>query len=696
MLRLFVVLQLALLVCSTPDDLFEKMLAEVSAHPEQTSEQHTAGLRSRVQPFTGDPTVSFLDAEEKKGYELGLSQRPSVAADPDLGESDEPAADEIPESEVSPEEAETPDKPKKSLASELKNKNPFDSKPDPPTSISCYHQLVEDREQAVKLSTELKRASKIAGERYTAKNIVKKEALELSQAAQKDAVAEHKTIMQRRKEYDLHQVQTKATLRHAKAKANYYKKMEKAVEADAAKSKEAFKRYMKYKELYIEASANTARADTLEIGQYKKIAEQNLKAYSELQVKMKHKKQNALGASERYKALSKRYHGMVKQADQMSEQLTTLSAHYQHASARFRRERSRYLKTADEEAAAAARQKGAAQESQENTKLSESLQKRQIAAKRRYWELLEMIDKYTAGIKEAQTISEMQSIRWSHLDTKLKRLEAEEAEGLQEAKTVHTKMETAQEASKVFLQNYKDSGCASDDADTMLSKNAQQKAAAEHNRKTENPLDAATKPSNTAVLYRDLYSKFRTQYTDALSKDTVKLGEKTYSKCQYFTRLANMYGQLLDVHQTLTQHAEKQSQLRQKLDHQQNVQLNEERVEHYTKLMNRACARSGSRRLQSAIELGEQSDGSEEDAEALKAESCERFKEVATSNMEAAETAKVAITKHAEYMKMLHDEVKKAKADADDAASKRDGAKVRIERFEKIVKTAKQDVQHPC
>merc|ERR1712070_76129 len=276
------------------------------------------------------------------------------------------------------------------------------------------------------------------------------------------------------------------------------------------------------------------------------IAEQNLKAYSELQVKMKHKKQNALGASERYKALSKRYHGMVKQADQMSEQLTTLSAHYQHASARFRRERSRYLKTADEEAAAAARQKGAAQVSQENTKLSESLQKRQIAAKRRYWELLEMIDKYTAGIKEAQTISEMQSIRWSHLDTKLKRLEAEEAEGLQEAKTVHTKMETAQEASKVFLQNYKDSGCASDDAET--------------------------KPSNTAVLYRDLYSKFRTQYTDALSKDTVKLGEKTYSKCQYFTRLANMYGQLLDVHQTLTQHAEKQSQLRQKLDHQQNVQ----------------------------------------------------------------------------------------------------------------------------
>ena len=167
-----------------------------------------------------------------------------------------------------------------------------------------------------------------------AKNIVKKEALELSQAAQKDAVAEHKGIMQRKKEYDLHQIQTEATLRHAKAKANFYKKMEKDVEANAARSKEAFKRYMKYKELYIEASANSGSADTVEINQYKKIAEQNLKAYSQLQVRMKDSKQNAAGASERYKELSKQYHAMVKEANQMSEQLSTMSAHYQHASAR--------------------------------------------------------------------------------------------------------------------------------------------------------------------------------------------------------------------------------------------------------------------------------------------------------------------------------------------------------------------------
>ena len=157
-----------------------------------------------------------------------------------------------------------------------------------------------------------------------------------------------------------------------------------------------------------------------------------------------------------------------------------------------------------------------------------------------------------------------------------------------------------------------------------------------------------------------------------------------------------MYGQLIDVHQTLTRHAEKQKQLKQQLDYQQKVRLNEARVEHYTKLMNRACARPGGRKLQSATEVHGEADGSEEDAEALKAETCERFKEVATSNMEAAETAKVAIETHGKYMKMLHEELKKAKEATDDAASKRDGAKVRIERFTKIIDTAAHDVKHPC
>jgi hypothetical protein len=690
-LRLFVLVEVALVVCASPEALFQKMVTEVTEHPEETAPQHLAALRSRLRPFNGDPSVSFLDGQEKQAYELGASE--------DLGEADEPADDQVPEDGEDADGPQLSAEAEKKHAAELRARNPYDDKPDPPPTVQCFHQLVKDRDHAIKTSDELKKAAKIAGERYTAKNIVKKEALELSESARKDASAEHQAIMQRKRAFELHKTQTEAVLRHAKAKSDFYHQMEKDVEADAVRAKAAFKQYMKYKQLYIEANANSGKVDTKEIQQYKKISEQHLKAYSQFQVQMKDKKQNASGAYARYTELSKQYHAMVKEASHLSAQLTEMSDQYQHASSRFKLERSRYTKAADAEAAAAARQKGATDESNEKLELSEELGKQQKAAKRRYWELLAMVDKYSALIKEAQTTAEMQSVRWSSVDGKHKKLEAEEVQRHGEAKALTEKMKTAKEASKVFLQNYKEAGCASDEeSGSMLDTNAQQVAAAKENQKTENPLDAATKPSATAVLYRNLYSKFKNQYKDALTKDTeVKLGEEKYSKCEYFNRLASMYGQLLDVHQTLHQHAQNENQLELALVHKQKAELNEKRVSHYTKLMKHSCNNHGRKLLADAmLDGGADGNDADQDAEALKAETCSRFKEVSTANMEAAETAKLGLETHSKFMKMLHEEVTKLKQAVDDAAARRDGAKVRIKRFEKIVDSAQKDLEHPC
>merc|ERR1711865_1230999 len=179
-----------------------------------------------------------------------------------------------------------------------------------------------------------------------------------------------------------------------------------------------------------------------------------------------------------------------------------------------------------------------------------------------------------------------------------------------------------------------------------------EKAAAE-NKETENPISSATKPSMEAIRYNQLYSKFAKQYTAQASEKTegkrsqAELGDSKYSRCSYFTKLATMYSQL-----------------------QQKTKLNRERSDHYEKLMKQSCAKMtiatgskfSSRKMLSAMEdslwelndsdqdaeidLGDGEDDTEEeeeDEEAAKAEKCERFKQVATANLEATAASKMAL-----------------------------------------------------
>ena len=68
------------------------------------------------------------------------------------------------------------------------------------------------------------------------------------------------------------------------------------------RSKQGFTTYLKYKQLYIEASANHAGGATgssREVKQYAKLAEQHLKAYHEIQSRIRDARQAARGASSR-------------------------------------------------------------------------------------------------------------------------------------------------------------------------------------------------------------------------------------------------------------------------------------------------------------------------------------------------------------------------------------------------------------
>merc|ERR1711865_1304079 len=382
----------------------------------------------------------------------------------------------------------------------------------------------------------------------------------------------------------------------------------------------------KYKEQFIKASANAAggASTSQEVRQYSKIAEQHLKAYHQLQVEIRTARQNANAASDRYKELSKRYQGMVAEARTMSEELEKVSDKYSRENARYKTERRRYEKLSREEGEAVATQKYTADESDVQSKNAKNFLKDSTLSKRRYWELFAMIEKYT-----------VQTVR-------------------------------ATEKFKLFMQNYKDMGCATQlDAEALANQKAAQEKAAAENKETENPISSATKPSMEAIRYNQLYSKFAKQYTAQASEKTegkrsqAELGDSKYSRCSYFTKLATMYSQLQQVHHKLTKHSD---QLNDQLQQQQKTKLNRERSDHYEKLMKQSCAKMtiatgskfSSRKMLSAMEdslwelndsdqdaeidLGDGEDDTEEeeeDEEAAKAEKCERFKQVATANLEA-------------------------------------------------------------
>eukprot|EP00656_Telonema_subtile_P024120 TRINITY_DN2599_c0_g1_i1.p1 TRINITY_DN2599_c0_g1~~TRINITY_DN2599_c0_g1_i1.p1 ORF type:complete len:532 (+),score=198.19 TRINITY_DN2599_c0_g1_i1:139-1734(+) len=526
-------------------------------------------------------------------------------------------------------------------------------------------------------------------DRYTAHGMVKREALQLSKAAQKTAEELQSQIVAHRKVFDLQGTSTKATLRLARAQSDEYNHFENTVREDVTKSKAAFLRYMQYKQLYIDSSANSQHPNTAEVLQYKKLAEQHLKAYSQLQLQINTARSNARGSAERYKALSKKYHGMVEEAHLQSVQLTKLATQHQRAQQQHSTERARYEKFALAESRDAARQKATNDQANEEQGKSNALEEQRVRAKRRYWELLGMLKKYTALAAEAKTVAEMQGMRFAKLNTKRVALRAEHKEQVAAAAALKEQMEIAQDASKVFSTNFKEAGCEATDAAGGSDSTSAQVEAARKNRKTDNPLNAATKPSDAAVLYHNLYSKFRQQYSTSLSDiDQAELGEKTYQRCQYFGRLASMYSQLQGVHQHLDGLNGRQLTVAQRLEQQKKARLNEVMVAHYTKEANRHC--HAGRELLSVAVLQENDDVAEG------AERCLKYKEVATSSLEAAATAQTGLLSHAKYMHMLKAELEETSEAAEDSSTQRDGAKARTERFQKIIAAAKEEVKHPC
>eukprot|EP00658_Telonema_sp_P-2_P046853 TRINITY_DN351_c0_g1_i4.p1 TRINITY_DN351_c0_g1~~TRINITY_DN351_c0_g1_i4.p1 ORF type:complete len:647 (-),score=214.04 TRINITY_DN351_c0_g1_i4:327-2267(-) len=570
---------------------------------------------------------------------------------------------------------------------------------EPPPSLECYAALVGEWNNATDEAAKFEAIAAAAGADFTAKTILKEEAWRQASKSETQADETQDKLTLERKTFAAHELSTKSTLELAERQALLYRKLEQSVSKDVTRAKEAFTRYLKYKQAYIEAHANAKHSSSAEIHQYEKLKEQYLSSYSQLGVQIKAARENAKHASHRYTKYSGRYQRMVDQAKHMSHQIEVSSSRYQALVQKHHANKAAYTKLIGQVSKAAAKQKEAADQSKQQHAIGEEVHKVGLAAKRRYWELFGIVKRYTKELNTATEMTEMQSVRFARLDRRLHRLEAELVQQTLQKKAIAGKLADAEEAGRVYLKNYQEADCDGDLATSDAEVQSKEKVtAAEANKQTANPLDEATKPSDTAVMYRDLYSSFKKRYSQALTrKAKVKLGERSYNKCQYFTKLATMYSKLQDVHHKLQDTDGPAGSVEvHRIEQQQRGRLNAARAKHFAGLMRRSCKMpsSQSRQLLSTLAL---LDSQREEKDSLQqASTCERFKEVATANMEASETGRLSLATHAKYMGMLKKGIEEAKGKVESTAAMRDGAIGRARRFKKIVDSASTELKNPC
>lgn len=267
-----------------------------------------------------------------------------------------------------------------------------------------------------------------------------------------------------------------------------------------------------------------------------------------------------------------------------------------------------------------------------------------------------------------------------------------------------SKRDVAQAAATLFMKNFKESGCGgADELPAGAPSKAEQKLAAQKNRRTANPLDAATKASTTAVMYHKFYRKFLQQYTTQAQSKSKTLGEQGYTDCQYYTKLVSMYSDMGTTHLKYTNwmksNKPSDEKFKSMLKGEVAGAVNDARVKYFKRLMDHACDDNAESKKTTSdaalhstfIQLSE-TGMSREDKE----EYCNKQKETATASLEAGQTAKLALEKQATYVKTMKVDLAKSTQARNDAETQRDAAKSKEARYKKIATQAGKDRMSPC
>jgi hypothetical protein len=622
-------------------------------------------------------------------------------------------------------------------------------RPEPPLEVKCYHKFDPMTETAQAKYREMREKSESEYALTLKEEKLRQSAEKVRSESKAEADRQHKVITNKQSNFKEKHMNTMHLYDNAETQLKKYHKERRAVSVEVGRAKAAFEKYTKYKHLYIEASAESANPErSAEVMQYRRLATQYLKTYHMLKQKIKERHQQADTAKFNYKRLSDKYHASAKEADQLAEEINDLADKYQEALVVYRKDKDTYSDHDRAYTTAMFNYRSYLKQSQEERDAVNHLSEGKVASKVRYWELTDMEKKFGALASKAKVQAELQSVRFFRQNQLGTKKQHEIDDNVKKEAELAAKNDVAKASATLYMKNYKEEGCGAPDEPLPGAPSAADQAnAARRNKNTENPLDAATKASMTAVLYHRFYRKFYTKYQSSLAKATdfaesskEMLGEPGYTECQYYTKLVGMFSDLGSGHLKFADYLKKEGspeeevQFKTALEQEQKAVLNDVRAKHFARLKKHSCgegtsmeaelgerakADSSRRSAMSFLQLsasssaaaaehhaaklqalvGSQSDdidSAEAKLKAMKEEKCNQMKDIATASLQAAETAKIAQEKQGAYLVMLKEDKEKATKSAEDAAARRDSAKGKVLRYERTSVQAGKDRWKPC
>jgi hypothetical protein len=329
-----------------------------------------------------------------------------------------------------------------------------------PEDVECYWKQVQQMEDQKALSEKYSRASTDAKERFEAATVMKRKVFAKVEALKKQHHQEKTAMDAARSSYKSEHAKAMNAYETAKGNLDNYDVEKKKVDMDSSRSKTVLQQYLKYKKLFIKASAEAhVPAQSPEVAQYQKLSTQYLKAYHALQTKIKSSYGAASKYQDIYNQLSKRYHKMAADANEISAEVAKVAEALAKTKGRLKKEQAEYEK----HASAAARHEASWKEKHSQSMAAydayQALNARVHDAKTNYFKMVAMAKRYGELADQARRKSELNQVRYFNFDRDSKKAAEDIETAIKKSALLKRKYEVADAAGIVFTKSYKLNRC---------------------------------------------------------------------------------------------------------------------------------------------------------------------------------------------------------------------------------------------
>jgi len=345
-----------------------------------------------------------------------------------------------------------------------------------PQDIECYWKLAQQSADQKALSENYRRLAKAAQAKYKEASQGKQELFTKTSALKKKEHRERTAMNAANKNYKAEHGKAMNAYDTAKGNLDNYNIERKKVNMDSARSKSVLQTYLKYKKLFIQASAEASDpSQSREVQQYKRLSAQHLKSYHALQGQIKRSYGAATKYNKLYTELSARYQKMAADASEIAGQVAKKGDALAKTTAALKKTKSKYeqLSQASSRYHTTWKDKQAASNSAYDR--YQALEARVLDSKTNYFKMTALAKRYLGLASSAHKKSELNQVRYFNFDRDAKKAAKDIEAAIKKAALLKRKYEVADAAGVVFTKSFRANKCekakkkASSRAEELLS-----------------------------------------------------------------------------------------------------------------------------------------------------------------------------------------------------------------------------------